>query len=48
MFFGYLPDIDVDRDPAPMDFAAWMEVWLGERWWDLRPAQQTAAARAAS
>jgi len=26
--FGYLPDMDVPPDPAPMDFAAWMEVWL--------------------
>ena len=26
--FGYLPDLDVPPDPAPMDFAAWMEVWL--------------------
>ena len=24
--FGYLPDLDVPVDPAPMDFAAWMEV----------------------
>lgn len=31
--FGYLPDMDVPPDPAPMDFAAWMEVWLGDRWW---------------
>ena len=44
--FGYLPDMDVPPDPAPMDFAAWMEVWLGELVVDLRPAQQHAAARA--
>ena len=25
------------RDPAPMDFAAWMEVWLGDRWWTFDP-----------
>lgn len=31
--FGYLPDMDVPIDPAPMDFAAWMEVWLEDRWW---------------
>jgi transglutaminase-like putative cysteine protease len=35
--FGYLPDMDVPRDPAPMDFAAWMEVWLGDRWWTFDP-----------
>ena len=35
--FGYLPDMDVPPDPAPMDFAAWMEVWLGDRWWTFDP-----------
>ena len=35
--FGYLPDIDVPVDPAPMDFAAWMEVWLDGRWWTFDP-----------
>jgi transglutaminase-like putative cysteine protease len=35
--FGYLPDLDVVPDPAPMDFAAWMEVWLGQRWWTFDP-----------
>jgi transglutaminase-like putative cysteine protease len=35
--FGYLPDIDVPADPAPMDFAAWMEVWLDGRWWTFDP-----------
>ncbi|MGH3683692.1 MAG: transglutaminase-like domain-containing protein [Pseudonocardiaceae bacterium] len=35
--FGYLPDLDVPPDPAPMDFAAWMEVWLGQRWWTFDP-----------
>jgi transglutaminase-like putative cysteine protease len=35
--FGYLPEIDVPPDPAPMDFAAWMEVWLGDRWWTFDP-----------
>ncbi|HEV2638874.1 MAG TPA: transglutaminase family protein [Actinocrinis sp.] len=35
--FGYLPDMDVAIDPAPMDFAAWMEVWLGDRWWTFDP-----------
>jgi transglutaminase-like putative cysteine protease len=35
--FGYLPDLDVAPDPAPMDFAAWMEVWLADRWWTFDP-----------
>ncbi len=35
--FGYLPDLDVEPDPAPMDFAAWMEVWLAGRWWTFDP-----------
>ena len=35
--FGYLPEMDVPVDPAPMDFAAWMEVWLGDRWWTFDP-----------
>jgi len=35
--FGYLPDIGVPPDPAPMDFAAWMEVWLGDRWYTFDP-----------
>ena len=29
---GYLGDIGVPPDPAPMDFSAWFEVWLGNRW----------------
>ncbi|HEX4704519.1 MAG TPA: transglutaminase family protein [Pseudonocardiaceae bacterium] len=35
--FGYLPDLDIPPDPAEMDFAAWMEVWLGDRWWTFDP-----------
>jgi len=35
--FGYLPDMDTPVDPAPMDFAAWMEVYLGDRWWTFDP-----------
>jgi transglutaminase-like putative cysteine protease len=30
---GYLGDIGVPPDPAPMDFSAWFEVWLEGRWW---------------
>ncbi len=39
--FGYLPDLDVAPDGAPMDFAAWMEVWLGDRWWTFDPRNNT-------
>ena len=35
--FGYLPQIDVPPLADPMDFAAWMEVWLGDRWWTFDP-----------
>jgi transglutaminase-like putative cysteine protease len=35
--FGYLPDLYVPPDPAPMDFAAWMEVYLEDRWWTFDP-----------
>jgi transglutaminase-like putative cysteine protease len=35
--FGYLPDLYVPVDPNPMDFAAWMEVYLGDRWWTFDP-----------
>jgi transglutaminase-like putative cysteine protease len=30
---GYLGDIGVPPDPAPMDFSAWLEVYLGDRWY---------------
>ena len=30
---GYLGDIGVPPDPAPMDFNAWFEVYLSDRWW---------------
>ncbi len=30
---GYLGDIGVPLDPAPMDFSAWFEVYLGGRWY---------------
>ncbi len=29
---GYLGDIGVPIDPAPMDFSAWFEAYLGGRW----------------
>jgi transglutaminase-like putative cysteine protease len=30
---GYLGDVGVPPDPAPMDFSAWFEVYLGDRWY---------------
>ena len=30
---GFLGDIGVPRDPAPMDYNAWVEVYLGGRWY---------------
>lgn len=30
---GYMGDIGVPADPAPMDFNAWFEVYLGGRWY---------------
>jgi transglutaminase-like putative cysteine protease len=30
---GYLGDIGVPRDPAPMDFSAWFEAYLGGQWY---------------
>lgn len=35
--FGYLPSMDVDPLPDPMDFAAWVEVFLDGRWWTFDP-----------
>jgi transglutaminase-like putative cysteine protease len=30
---GYLGDIGVPADPAPMDFSAWFEAWIGGKWY---------------
>ncbi|MDQ6772695.1 MAG: transglutaminase family protein [Candidatus Dormibacteraeota bacterium] len=35
--FGYLPDIGVPPPSEPMDFCAWAEVYLGDRWWTFDP-----------
>lgn len=35
--FGYLPDIDVPVAPEPMDFAAWLEAYVGGRWFTFDP-----------
>jgi len=34
---GYLGDINVPADPAPMDFSAWMEAYIGGRWYTFDP-----------
>jgi transglutaminase-like putative cysteine protease len=34
---GYITDIGVPPPHSPMDFAAWMEVYLGGRWWVFDP-----------
>ncbi len=39
--FGYLPDIAVPPPDTPMDFCAWMEVYLGGRWWTFDPRNNT-------
>jgi transglutaminase-like putative cysteine protease len=39
--FGYLPDMDVEPVPEPMDFAAWMEVFLDGSWWTFDPRNNT-------
>jgi transglutaminase-like putative cysteine protease len=40
--FGYLPDMDVPPAPEPMDFAAWMEVYLDDKWWTFDPRNNAA------
>lgn len=39
---GYLSDIGQAPPHAPMDFAAWMEVYLGEKWWVFDPRNNDA------
>ncbi len=34
---GYLGDIGVPPNDAPMDFAGWFEVYLGDRWYAFDP-----------
>ena len=35
--FGYLPDIGVPDPGTPMDFCAWMEIFLGDSWHTFDP-----------
>lgn len=45
--FGYLPEIGVPPTSEPMDFCAWMEVFLAGRWWTFDPRNnQRRAGRA--
>lgn len=39
--FGYLPDIAVPPPGTPMDFCAWFEAWLGDRWYTFDPRNNT-------
>lgn len=35
---GYVTDVGIEPPPtAPMDFAAWFEAWLGDRWYVFDP-----------
>ena len=40
--FGYLPDMDVTPSAEPMDFAAWIEVYLGGTWFTFDPRNNAA------
>ncbi|MEO6122095.1 MAG: transglutaminase family protein [Ilumatobacteraceae bacterium] len=42
--FGYMPDIGPDATGATMDFCAWMEVYLGDRWYTFDPRNNTRRA----
>jgi len=39
--FGYLPDIGVPPPDEPMDFCAWFEAYLDDRWWTFDPRNNT-------
>ncbi len=41
---GYLGDIGVPQDPAPMDFSAWFEAYVGGRWYTFDPRHNTRRA----
>jgi transglutaminase-like putative cysteine protease len=38
---GYLGDIGVPIDPNPMDFSAWFQVYLEDRWWSFDARHNT-------
>lgn len=35
--FGYFPDLDWTPDDHPMDFHAWVQVYIGDGWYDFDP-----------
>ena len=35
--FGYMPEVGIEPTNEPMDFCAWMEVYLSDRWWTFDP-----------
>jgi transglutaminase-like putative cysteine protease len=39
---GYLGDIGIAFNPDPMDFCAWIEVYLGGRWYTFDPRNNAA------
>lgn len=38
---GYLGDIGVPQDPAPMDFSAWFQAFVAGRWYTFDPRHNT-------
>ncbi|MCS4245031.1 transglutaminase-like putative cysteine protease [Rhizobium sp. BIGb0125] len=38
---GYLGDIGVPKNPHPMDFSAWFEVYLSGRWYTVDARHNT-------
>ena len=45
---GYLGDIGVPPSDTPMDFSAWFEVFLGDRWYTFDARHNRRRARAGS
>ena len=41
--FGYLPDVDIPTPYEPMDFCAWFEAYLEDRWWTFDPRNNVPA-----
>ena len=35
--YGYIPEIGIPPTGTEMDFCAWMEVYLSDRWWTFDP-----------
>ena len=45
---GYLGDIGVPPSGTPMDFSAWFEVYLDDRWWPFDAREQSTPYRSGS